>query len=248
MANKKTVPVKAKQPTPVKPKKKATSNPVKTVPVKKKRVVKPKITDQMFETWLLTRDAGQFKELVTLWNEKKLRIRLTAQADYDAWLNYFKSMPARKLQVLSTTGMDILPAEAYSALLRWRDIIANPHRIDKIHQAGLTNAVGKDGRKSIATLALENDRLGVLQATRDKIAEKLDKGAGSRDTALLTREMTEIMTQIADYEKRLGPKKETKLGQLLDDMPIAGKRVPTRGEGARNSSYRARVTIEDVEA
>ncbi len=54
----------------------------------------------------------------------------------------------------------------------------------------------------------------MLKATRDKIAEKLDKGAGARDTAALTREMTEIMTQIADYEKRLGPKKETLLGQL----------------------------------
>lgn len=227
---------------------------VKTVKAKKpavKAAKKPKapvITDEMFEAYFLKRTPGEFKTLITKWNEKKLKIRITPQVDYDAWLNYFKSMPARSLEVLSATGMDILPAEAYSALLRWRDIILNPHRIDKIHQAGLSNPTGKGGKKSIAQLALENDRLGVLMATRDKIAEKLDKGAGSRDTALLTREMTEIMTQIADYEKRLGPKKETKLGQLMHDMPSTRKRPSENGKGADHMSFRSRVTIEDVEA
>ena len=96
-------------------------------------------------------------------------------------------------------------------------------------------------------MALKNDRYGVLKATRDKLAEKLDKGAGSRDTAALARELTEVMTQIADYEKRLGPKKTTKLGELLADMPTrtAGKR--TCSKGARNTSFASRVTIEDVE-
>jgi hypothetical protein len=257
MANNKTVRAKVSndkpKPEPAKPTtvKSKVRDKIPAVKAKKKTPAKPKqppITDELFEKWFLTRSADQFKELITLWNEKKLRIRITPQADYDAWLNYFKSMPARKLQVLSTTGMDILPAEAYSALLRWRDIIANPHRIDKIHQSGLTNAAGDKNKKTIAQLALDNDRLGVLQATRDKIAEKLDKGAGSRDTALLTREMTEIMTQIADYEKRLGPKKETKLGQLMEDMPMSRKRPSENGKGADHMSFRSRVTIEDVEA
>jgi hypothetical protein len=223
----------------------------KTAQKRTKNLTKPKkpvITDAMFEAYFLKQSASQFQALAAMWNEKNLKIKLTKQQDYDSWLNYFKTVPARKLQILSTTGMDILDAEAYSALLRWRDIIANPHRIDKIHQAGLTNASGDKKKKTIAQLALENDRLGVLMATRDKIAEKLDKGAGSRDTALLTREMTEIMTQIADYEKRLGPKKETKLGQLMGDMPdVKRKRPSENGKGADHMSFRSRVTIEDVE-
>jgi len=213
--------------------------------VKKKRVVQPKITDEMLEAYFMKRTPGEFKALITLWNEKKLRIRITPQIDYDAWLNYFKSMPARSLQILSTTGMDILPTEAYSALLRWRDIIANPHRIDKIHQSGLTNPSKGNAEHNIVAMALNNDRLGVLKATRNQIAEKLEKGAGARDTAALAREMTEIMTQIADYEKRIGPKKETKLGQLLQGMEYIKPRA--KDKGARNTSFRSRVTIEDIE-
>lgn len=235
--------------------KKETKNELKKpvkVPAKKpakkakRKPAAPKITDEMFEAWFMKQTAGQFQALVSIWNEKNLRIKLTKQKDYDAWLNYFKTIPARKLQILSTTGMDVLDAEAYSALLRWRDIIANPHRIDKIHQAGLTNNGnrGKD-HKTIVELALANDRLGVLKATRDQIAEKLEKGAGARDTAALAREMTEIMTQISDYEKRLGPKKETKLGQLMGDMESIKSR--NRTSGARNTSFRSRITIEDVE-
>lgn len=231
----------------------------KTKPQVKKAITKaPKkrkprmlpITDEAFEKWFFKMDGKHFIDITQRWNEEKLKVKITKQADYDAWFNYFKDIPASQLRLLSSTGQDFLGGEAYSALRRWLDIISNPHRIDKVHQTGLTNPAGNSSKKTIAQLALENDRLGVLTATRDKIAEKLDKGAGARDTALLTREMTEIMTQIADYEKRLGPKKETKLGQLLDDMPTApkSKRPSENGAGARHTSFKTRVTIEDVEA
>jgi hypothetical protein len=179
------------------------------------------------------------------WNENKLHIELPNLPDYDAWLNYFKSLSPNKIKLLAITGQDILSTEAYAALSRWHDIISSPHRIDKIHQSGLTNPKGK-GENSIVAMALSNDRLGVLKATRDKLAEKLEKGAGNRDTALLVREMTEVMTQIADYERRRGPQKSTKLGQLMEDMP-SGKRPSKNGGGARNGSFKSRVTIKDVE-
>lgn len=220
--------------------------PVKTKP-KAKPVPSPSL-DKLHERWFFDLDATYYAQLQKEWIDKNLEIKLTKQDDYDQWLNYFKTLPARKLQVLATTGMDILDAEAYSALLRWRDIMANPHRIDKIHQSGLSKP--KDSKvKSILELAQDNDRLGVLKATRDMIAEKLEKGAGARDTAALTREMTEVMTQIADYEKRSGAnRKGTKLGELLDDMPVGrSKRPGKNGGGSRNTSFKTRVTIEDVE-
>lgn len=207
---------------------------------------KPKDPEEAaHEAWFFDLDAKYVVQLMKEWNEAKLEITLKKKKNYDDWLNYFKTMPASHVRMLVNTGQDILSAEAYSALRRWADIILNPGRIDKIHQAGL---VGKGNKKnSVLALAQDNDRLGVLRATRDKIAEKLDKGAGSRDTALLTREMTEIMTQIADYEKRSGPKKTTALGALLEDMP--GMIKPrTKNAGARNTSFKSRVTIEDIEA
>lgn len=239
--------IKAKKLPAKKPAKKAAKKPAKKAP--------PKITDQMLYDHMLKMDTDTFIAFSKDWNEANLKIKLKKHDDYDGWLNYFKTIPASHIRVLTRTGQDLLGAEGYAALMRWVDIISNPGRIDKIHQAGLTKNKTK-GAKSIAELAAKNDRLGVLQATRDKIAEKLEKGAGARDTAALARELTEVMTQIADYEKRLGPKKTTMLGKLLDEgMPGATisaahptKRPGKNGGGKRNTSYASRVTIEDIEA
>lgn len=229
------------------PNKKAVKKVTKKVS-KKSQPKKPIITEAMHETWFFKIPSKYFIQLQKEWNEKNLKIKIKPQENYDQWLNYFKELPPNTIRELALTGLDILPTEAYAALARWHDIISNPARIDKIHQSGLTNASKDKNVKTIVQLALDNDRLGVLKATRDRIAEKLEKGAGARDTAALAREMTEIMTQIADYEKRLGPKKNTVLGQLLGDMPEAKRKRPSKnGGGSRNTSFKTRVTIEDVE-
>ena len=213
----------------------------------KSKDVKPKDPVEIaHEAWFFNLDEKYVVQLMKEWNESKLSIKIKKKKNYDEWLNYFKTLPASHVRILALTGQDILNAEAFAALRRWADIISNPGRIDKIHQSGLS---GKSKNKnSIAALALANDRLGVLKATRDKLAEKLDKGAGSRDTSLLVREMTEVMTQIADYEKRLGPKANTALGELFADMPDRlADRPAHNGGGARNTSFKSRVTIDDLE-
>lgn len=202
--------------------------------------------------WFYNLDPKHFVYLTRQWNERNLEIKITNKRDYDAWLNYFKKLPPSQIRVLAATGLDFLPTEGYAALSWWHDIINNPHRISKVHQSGLTNKRGN--KNGIVAKALQNDRYGVLCATRDKLAEQLEKGAGSRDTASLAKELTEVMTQIADYEKRLGPKKTTVLGQLMEDMPGAQaepsddikKRPPANGGGSRNTSFRSRVTIDDL--
>lgn len=217
--------------------------PPRKIPV---QVEEPTITQAMYEKWFFSLTSKQFVKMQQEWNEKKLKIALKPQQDYDSWLNYFKELPPNAIRMLATTGLDILSTEAYAALSRWHDIISNPHRIDKIHQSGLTNPEkNHKDYKTIVQLAKENDRLGVLKATRDQIAEKLEKGAGARDTAALAREMTDVMGQIASYEKKMGPKKTTLLGELMGDMPDLKKR--NAKSGVRKSSFKSRVTIEDVE-
>lgn len=220
-----------------------------------KQPAKPMFTDeeQAHLEWFYSQDNKHFNYLALQWNERNLNIKLKKKKNYDEYLNYFKGMPARHVNILVSTAQDVLTTEGYAALLRWRDIVLNPHRIDKIHQAGLTNKKRGKDKDGITAKAALNDRYGVLCATRDKLAEQLDKGAGTRDTALLVRELTEVMTQIADYEKRLGPKAETVLGQLIKDMPggrmtseHVGKRK--KDKGARNTSFKSRVTIDDLEA
>ena len=219
----------------------------------KKKPAAPKFTQAMFEKHFYKLGIDEFKALCEVYNEQQLKIKIKKQPDYDHWLNYFKTFPASHIRLLVKIGQDMLDAEAYSALRMWHDIISNPQRIAKIHQSALQGPKSKEGQ-GIMAMALKNDRMGVLMATRDKLAEKLEKGAGARDTAALARELTEVMTAISDYEKRLGPKKETVLGQLLSGTPgstvknTEGKKRPaSNGGGRRNTSFASRVTIEDVE-
>lgn len=203
--------------------------------------------EALHEKWFFNMRPKYFMQMCREWNERNLKLEIPTKDGYDEWLNYFKTLSPTAIKMLASTGQDLLSTEAYAALSRWHDIIGNPHRIEKIHQSGLTTDNGRSGDNSITKLAQNNDRLGVLKATRDRIAEKLEKGAGARDTAALAREMTEIMTQIADYEKRQGPKKETRLGQLLDDAEQLKKRPAANGGGSRNTSFKSRVTIDDVQ-
>lgn len=215
---------------------------------KKATPKKPIITPEMFEQYYFKMSQDRFKELSKEWNETKLKIKIPNLDGYDHWLNYFKTLTPNAIKQLANTGVDFLSTEAYAALAWWHDVIGSPYRMDKIHKAGLTS--GDDGTKksSVQELATANDRIGVLKAIRDSLAQKLDKGAGSRDTAALAREMTEIMTQIADFEKRQGPKKETKLGQLLGEYDASKASKAKNGNGSRKTSYKAKVTIDDVEA
>lgn len=226
----------------------------KKLPTKKKagkKVVKKNkaaFTQAMFEKRFYAIGTDEFRALCEIYVEKQLKIKIKKQPDYDHWLNYFKTFPASHIRILVKIGQDMLDAEAYSALRMWHDIISNPQRIGKIHQSALLGPKSKDGT-GILAMALANDRLGVLKATRDKLAEKLEKGAGARDTAAIARELTEVMTQIADYEKRLGPKKSTVLGSLLESMPdVNAKRASKNGQGSRRTSFKSRVTIKDIEA
>lgn len=214
---------------------------------KSKKTPAPKITDADFEKWFFKLSNKKFIQLTKDWNDVNLKVKLKAQADYDGWLNYFKTLSPNTIRLLATTGLDILPTEGYAALAFWHDIISNPSRIKNIHRAGLTN--GGKSTKSIVDHAKENNRLGVLEAIRDELASKLQQGAGARDAGQLSAQMMEVMTQIEVYRRRSEPKKETALGALMSDMPqIKGKRPSKNGGGARHTSFASRVTIEDLEA
>lgn len=191
---------------------------------------------QSHEDWFLSLDSKQMAELSRKWLSANILTDFPELDNYDDWLNYFKKIPPLKIQELARVGQGILSTEAYAALTRWADILKSPHRIDKIYQAGLTRT--KEGeRKSITELAQANDKLGVLYVIRDQIAEKLERGTGARDTANLAREMSEILDQISEEERRQGPKKNTVLAGLLADKP-------KRAKGARNGSFKAHMIAE----
>lgn len=196
-------------------------------------------TDADHEEWFMAQSMERCTALFQLRTEKYVSAD-NEMRDYDSWLNFFKKVPVDELRRLANESRSYMNAEAYAALMRWVDIINSPQRIDKIYQAGLAKT--KQDKKSISELAESNDKLGVLYAIRDEIAEKLDRGTGARDTAALAKEMANIMDLITEAERRQGPSKDTKLAELLSTTPP--KR--TRGKGARNTSYMSR-TIKETE-
>ena len=203
---------------------------------------------QTNEEWFYSLSTNEMVRLCREWTRQNISLELPDLHDYDEWLNYFRKLPPATINQLALVGQTFLPTEAYAALTRWADILKSPHRIDKIYQAGLARRKGE--QKSIIELAQGNDKLGVLYAVRDQIAEKLDRGTGARDTANLAREMSEILDQITEAERRAGPKENTLLASLVGDMPVqTGPVSPKRkqGQGARDRSYASKLTIEDVE-
>lgn len=203
---------------------------------------------QSNEEWFYALEAREMVKLCREWTRRNISVDLPDLHDYDDWLDYFRKLPPATITQLAMVGQTFLPTEAYAALTRWADILKSPHRIDKIYQAGLARR--RNEQKSISQLAQENDKLGVLYAVRDQIAEKLDRGAGARDTANLSREMSEILDQITEAERRAGPKKDTLLAELMGEVPMqVGEVSPKRNQknGRRDRSYMSKMTIEDVE-
>lgn len=191
-----------------------------------------------YRNWFLGLEREDFQELCRSWNSNHLGVEIPKLDGYDEWLNFFKQLSPNAVENLYDLGKDALNTEAFAALARWKDIIETPGRIDKIYQAGLTKK--KTEQKSIVELAKDNDKLGVLYAVRDQIAEKLEKGTGARETASLAGEMSAILDQITQAERQAGPKKDTLLADLLANKPKKSK-------GARNGSFKAH-TIAEVEA
>jgi len=250
-ASTKAVTTKEKTPPKAKAVSKKVVQPAKKKTTRKKAAPKkPVITPAMFDEYFVKMSQDKFKDLSREWNETRLKIKIPKLDGYDQWLNYFKTLTPNTIKQLADTGLDFLPTEGYAALAWWHDVIASPYRMDKIHKAGLTSGGKEDKPKqTISQLAAQNDRLGVLKAIRDSVAAKLDKGAGNRDTAALAQQMTEIMTQISDFEKRQGPKQETKLGQILGEYQASkSKSVAAKAAGSRKTSFKTRVTIKDTEA
>lgn len=241
---------KATKPTTVKKPVKAKKPAAKATKKVNKKVVRRKPTDQEMHDWFMKTSQAKFLRLTQEWNEENLKIELPNLQDYDVALNHFKTLSPNQIKVLAETGLDIISTEAYAALSRWHDIISNPSRIDKIHRAGLTG--NGDSTQTIQALAEANDRYGVLKAIRAQLAAKLQNNPGNRDTSDLAKQMMEVMTQIADYEKRLAhTNKKTVLGDLLSDIPageeIKKKRPSRNGGGHRQTSFASRVTIKDIE-
>lgn len=54
----------------------------------------------------------------------------------------------------------------------------------------------------------DGDELGILKATRDIVAERLENSDSGRDTAALSKQMQELTEKISALDKKRGNKKK----------------------------------------
>lgn len=222
------------------PKKRQKAATTRKAPAKPKA---PTFTEARAKRWFLELSHDEFIEMCKKWNERNFKLKLPKNKDYEGWLNYFKDLPPSTIRILSSSGIDVLSTEAYAALSRWHDIIKSPHRIEKLQQASLQRDKTKKAGPSIAELAAKNDQLGVLQALRDNIAAELEKGVATRDMASLSRQLIDVTDQIKALERKNGPRKNTELAKLMGEV----QQKRQRGNGARTTSFKSRITIDDME-
>lgn len=60
----------------------------------------------------------------------------------------------------------------------------------------------------LADAIANGDELGILKATRDLVAERLEHSESGRDTAALSKQMQELTEKITAIEKKRGSKQK----------------------------------------
>ena len=199
------------------------------------------------EAWFLRLSPKEYLELCKAWNSQQIGVTLPKDSDtweYDEYFAWFKKQPSNAIKKLQVTGGDMLNTEAMAALRVWADILANPHRINKIHASSLSNKT-KEDEKSLLDKAREGDTLGVLSTQLERLIIESEK-ASPKDLPNYTRAISEMMEQINDLKRRQAPSTSTFLGRMLDDN-IKKRRPSYQGGGTDKQKFKSRVLIEDVE-
>ena len=207
---------------------------------------KPKTDDTNHEAWFLRLSPKEYLEMCKAWNSQHIGVKLPKGSEkwsYDNWFAFWKLQPANAVMKMQKTGGDILTTEAFASMRVWSDILANPHRINKIHSSSLSNKT-KEDEKSLLDKAREGDTLGVLSTQLERLIVESEK-ASPKDLPNYTRAISEMMEQINDLKRRQAPPTDTILGKMLDEN-IQAKR--TRNNGSSHKKFKSRVvTIDDVE-
>lgn len=86
-------------------------------------------------------------------------------------------------------------------------------------------------KRTFPQVIADGDRLKSLRALRDRIAETIQVTDSARDLAALSRQMTEVLSQIEALEKRAPEEKGTPLDELAKRRSARGAK-PKGGAGA----------------
>lgn len=84
---------------------------------------------------------------------------------------------------------------------------------------------------SLHDVAAKGDRLDTLRTLRNRLAQQIDETDSARDVAALSRQLTDVLAQLAEAEP------QTKAGDPVDEI---AERRAARGAGAAAGAGRAK--------
>lgn len=151
--------------------------------------------------------------------------------DYDAWLEYFRRVPAGKLLHSQGFLQELLPVEGFAAASRWIEIISYPTKMDKLYQGRLR--AGQ--RESIMDLAIGDDDEAFYEALIRETVAKLDESNNSaQEVARMTQNLNIFRQELREIRARK-PKKGTVLEKVLEQASKPPKAPRNAKKGAKTA-------------
>lgn len=135
-----------------------------------------------------------------------------ARMSYDDFLDEFRKYSANDLEHLSSEFRANLPAEGYAAYMRWREILENPSKIDKLYSARLK----ANSEADIMEIAVGDDDEEFWKALiRENVRQLNSSTVSPQEAARLTTNIGIFRDKLKEVMSRK-PKKGTVLEKVLE--------------------------------
>ena len=156
---------------------------------------------------------------------------------YDDFLDEFRKYSANDLEKLSSEFKSKLPAEGYAAYMRWREILENPSKIDKLYSARLKASSEAD----IMEIAVGDDDEEFWKALiRENVRQLNSSTVSPQEAARLTTNIGIFRDKLKEVMSRK-PKKGTVLEKVLEKAAIPAKSKTTGKKKVSKTASKASV-------
>lgn len=164
---------------------------------------------------------------------KCINYSIMQKMTYDDFLDEFRKYSANDLEKLSSEFKSKLPAEGYAAYMRWREILENPSKIDKLYSARLKASSEAD----IMEIAVGDDDEEFWKALiRENVRQLNSSTVSPQEAARLTTNIGIFRDKLKEVMSRK-PKKGTVLEQVLKKAEIPqNKRKPAKKKASKTPS------------
>lgn len=165
-----------------------------------------------------------------------------ARMSYDDFLDEFRKYSANDLEHLSSEFRANLPAEGYAAYMRWREILENPSKIDKLYSARLK----ANSEADIMEIAVGDDDEEFWKALiRENVRQLNSSTVSPQEAARLTTNIGIFRDKLKEVMSRK-PKKGTVLEKVLEKAALpkqpAKKRAPKTASKAPEKKKTTKVS------